>query len=142
MSQPTTQYINGTKMDFVFQSSRGDLKIQIKHSMFYGYELILSNLGKYIKLNLETLAVLKFVYDNSIKTKVICLQNKNCEVEFRHEIIGIVILFRIPGIKKPGVIFTLTFPELKELFDKYNNILTKSSEYISSHETMGYDTVN
>ena len=129
-------------MDFIYQATRGDLKIQIKHSMFYRYELILSNLGKHIKLNLETLALLKFVYDNSIKTKVICLQNKNCEVEFRHEINGIVILFRIPGIKKPGIIFTLTFPELKELFDKYNNILSKSSEFIKSYETMGYDTVN
>ena len=129
-------------MDFVYKSTSEDLKIQIKHSMFYGYELILSNLGKYIKLNLETLALLKFVYDNSIKTKVICLQNKNCEVEFQHGINGIVILFRIPGIKKPGIIFTLTFPELYELFDKYNNILSKSSEFISAHETIGYDTVN
>ena len=108
--------------------------------MFRGVEFIFVKEKKFIRCNLNTFKIMKFLYENSIATKVKCMQSKSTSMEIGKGTNGYVLCWDSPGLKRPGVLFKLSIIEMDELMT--SDILEKAARWSTAYWEMCDNTVN
>ena len=97
---------------------------------------------KYFKCNLETLKIIKFIYDYGIKMKITCSLGRNNTLEIRKGTSEYIFTYHSPVIKHNGIRFYLTFAEMKELMEIYHDVMEGINIWTATYMDEGYDTVD
>ena len=127
-------------MDCVFSSKNTSFKMNIQMDMFRGVEFIFVKEKKFIRCNLNTFKIMKFLYENSIGTKVKCMQTKDNSLEIQKGSNEYIICYNFPALKAPGILFKLSFIEMEELMT--SDVLEKTDSWTTAYWEMSHDTVN